>query len=33
MDLRFVDVGATGGYNGKEEESEESQEVKVNFRI
>jgi hypothetical protein len=29
---RFADVGAEGGYNGEEEESEESQEVEVNSR-
>jgi hypothetical protein len=29
----FADVGVEGGYNGEEEESEESQEVKVNSRI
>ena len=33
IDLRFADVGAEGGYNGKEKESEESQEVEVNSRI
>jgi hypothetical protein len=26
-------LGAEGGYNGEEEESEESQEVKINSRI
>jgi hypothetical protein len=29
----FADVGAEGGYNGEEKESEESQEVEVNSRI
>jgi hypothetical protein len=33
MDLRLADVRAEGGYNGEQKESEESQEVKVNFRI
>jgi hypothetical protein len=33
MDLRFADVGAEGGYNGEEEESQESQEVEVNSRV
>jgi hypothetical protein len=32
-DLRFADVGAEGGCNGEEEESEKSQEVEVNSRI
>ena len=29
----FADVGAEGGYNGEEKESEESQEVEVNSRV
>ena len=29
----FADIGAEGGYNGEEKESEESQEVEVNSRV